>query len=352
MKFTKTAAALSVAAMLVMSACTTPASPSAGPTDTPQSASQAPSSEPTGSGGALNITMLPKNLGNPYFDQSTAGAKEAGDEIGAKVEEVGPADASPDSQVTYIETATQQKVSAVLVSANDADALCDSIKSAQAAGVKVITFDSDTNCRDLFINQVSVDGVATSLVEMIVDQTGGSGEIAILSATAQATNQNAWIEAVKKQLAEKPDIKLVDVVYGDDEDQKSFDETKALVSKYPDLKLIVAPTTVGIAAAARYISTSDKNGKVLVTGLGTPGSMKDFIASGTVKEFALWNPKDLGYLATYAAQALVEGKVTGKEGDTFTAGRLGDYTVGPNGEVPLGPAFKFNAENIDQFPWG
>ncbi|MCW5953278.1 MAG: rhamnose ABC transporter substrate-binding protein [Propionibacteriaceae bacterium] len=350
MKFTRTAVALSAAAMLVLGACTTPAAPST-PTET------APTDSPnTEAPAALTITMLPKNLGNPYFDQSTAGAQEAAAEIGATVTEVGPATGSADGQVSYVETATQQNVSAIIFSANDPDAMCDSLNAAVAAGIKVVTFDSDTGgcpeARQAFVNQVSVDGVAQTLVEMIADQTGGSGEVAWLSATAQASNQNAWIEATNAKLAsDHPDIKIVDTVYGDDDDQKSFDQTKALLAKYPDLKLIVAPTTVGIVAAARYISTSDRNGQVLVTGLGTPTSMKPYLESGTSTEFALWNPQDLGYLATFAAQALVNGDITGAEGDKFSAGRLGDYTVGAGGEIPLGPAFKFNASNIDQFNW-
>lgn len=348
MKYLKTAAGLAAAAMVLMSACTTP-----GGTQT-----SAPAPAPTTGGtsapapsGDIKMTILPKNLGNPYFETSTKGAEAAAKELGITTELVGPTEAAADAQVPYIQTATQQKVSAIQLSANDQTALCDSIKAAQAAGVKVVTFDSDApGCRDLFINQATSEGIAKVLVEMAVDQSGGSGEIAILSATANATNQNAWIAAMKTDLAANhPDIKLVDVVFGDDQDQKSFDETQALIQKYPNLKVIVSPTTVGVAAAARYVSTSDAKGKVLVTGLGTPNDMRAFVKDGTVKEFALWNPEDLGYLTTFAAAALVKGEITGAEGDKFTAGKLGEYTVGADQTVLLGDPYKFNAENIDNF---
>ena len=185
---------------------------------------------------------------------------------------------------------------------------------------------------------------------MIADQIGDSGEVAILSAAAAATNQNAWIELMKTDLADNhPDIKLVDTVYGDDDDQKSFDLTAALLADHPDLKGIISPTTVGIAAAARYLSTSDAKGKVALTGLGTPNQMRDYVEDGTVTEFALWNPGDLGYLAAFAAKALVDGDITGEEGDTFTAGDLGDFTVGADATVLLGDPFKFNADNIGDF---
>ena len=302
----------------------------------------------------LSFTMLPKNLGNAYFDTSTAGAKEAADEIGASLEEVGPETGSPDAQVSYINTAAQQGVSALLLSANDPEALCDAVDEARDADVKVITFDADTNpdCRDLFVNQATAEGIAAKQLELISEQIGGAGEIAILSASANATNQNAWIEMMESELDSNPDyadIELVDTVYGDDDDQKSFDQTEALLQNHPNLKGIISPTTVGIAAAARYLSDSEYKGKVALTGLGTPNQMRDFVKDGTVASFALWNPGDLGYLASFAAEALVNGDISGEEGDTFDAGKLGEFTVGADGVVLLGEPFTFDAENIDDF---
>jgi len=299
----------------------------------------------------LAITFLPKNLGNPYFDTSSAGAKEAIDEFGGTFAEVGPAEATPDSQVSYINTLTQQGVGAIAVSANDPEAICDALNEARDAGVKVVTFDSDTNpeCRDLFINQATAEGIAKVQIDLIADQIGDAGEIAILSASANATNQNAWIELMKKELENHPNITLVDTVYGDDDDQTSFDKTAALLQTHPNLKGIISPTTVGIAAAARYLSTSEYKGKVALTGLGTPNQMREYVEDGTVTAFALWNPADLGYLTAYAAKALIEGTITGEEGDSFEAGKLGDYEVGADGTVLLGDPYVFDADNIGDF---
>lgn len=305
-------------------------------------------------GGELSITMLPKNLGNPYFDTSTAGAEAAAEEIGASIEEVGPETASPDAQVSYINTVAQQGQDALILSANDPEALCDAIDEARSAEVKVVTFDADTSpeCRDLFVNQATAEGIAAKQLELISEQIGGEGEIAILSASANATNQNAWIEMMEAELADNPDysdIELVDTVYGDDEDQKSFDQTEALLQNHPDLKGIISPTTVGIAAAARYLSDSDAKGKVALTGLGTPNQMREYVENGTVESFALWNPGDLGALATYAAAALANGDISGEEGDTFEAGELGEFEVDADGVVLLGEPFTFNADNIGDF---
>ena len=311
------------------------------------------SSEGGGGGdGDLSITFVPKNLGNPYFDTSSAGAKEAIEEFDGTFAEVGPAEATPDAQVSYINTLTQQGVGAMAVSANDPEAICDALNEARDAGVKVVTFDSDTNpdCRDLFINQATAEGIAKVQVDLIADQIGGAGEIAILSASANATNQNAWIATMEEYLAsDYPDITLVDTVYGEDDDQTSFDKTAALLQTHPNLKGIISPTTVGIAAAARYLSTSEYKGKVALTGLGTPNQMREYVEDGTVTSFALWNPADLGYLASYAAKALIEGDITGEEGDSFDAGKLGEFEVGADGVVLLGDPFVFDADNIGDF---
>jgi rhamnose transport system substrate-binding protein len=308
----------------------------------------------SGSSGSTqaSVTFIPKNLGNPYFDTSDAGGKKAVAELGGTYSEVGPQQASPDAQAQYIDTEAQKRTSAIVISANDPEALGDSLTKARDAGTKVVTFDSDTNpkYRDLFVNQASADGIAKVEVDMIAQQIKDSGEVAILSASANATNQNTWIGIMKKDLAANhPGIKLVEVVYGNDDDQTSFDKTAALLQKHPNLKGIISPTTVGITAAARYLSKSDSKGKVALTGLGTPNQMREYVKDGTVTEFALWNPEDLGYLAAYAADALVKGDVKGTEGDKFKAGKLGEFTVGKNGEVVLGDPFRFNKSNIDKF---
>jgi rhamnose transport system substrate-binding protein len=142
---------------------------------------------------------------------------------------------------------------------------------------------------------------------------------------------------------------VVAKVYGDDDDTKSFQEAQGLMQAYPNLKGIISPTTVGIAATARYLSTSNYKGKVALTGLGLPNEMRPFVKDGTVKEFALWDPAQLGYVAAYAGKARADGSITGAAGDSFTAGELGQREVEEGGIVIVGPPTVFNAENIDEY---
>ena len=326
--------------------------------DESESSSSSAKTETQASAGAeikkgLKTVSIPKQLGNPYEETEHAGVDEALKELGGSNRISGPTDASASSQVSIINSAVQQKPDALIIAGNDPNAVAPALKQADTRGVKVVAMDSDVapDARTVFINQTSAPLIGQGQVELIAKQIGGKGEIAILSATANATNQNTWIKFMKEELAkpEYKDIKLVKTAYGDDDDQKSFQETQGLLQAYPNLKGIISPTTVGISAAARYLSSSPKKGKVKLTGLGTPNQMRKFVKDGTVEEFALWVPKDVGYLAGQAAAALASGTITGKEGESFTAGRLGERKIGADGEIILGPPTGFNESNIDEF---
>lgn len=349
-------AVLTAVLALGAAACggTTKSSVTSAPAEPSASSAAAASADPNAPiKPGLKLAFLPKQINNPYMTIVAKAGEEAAAEFQGEAKEVGPSDASASSQISYINTLTQQGHDAILISANDPNAVCGPLNQAREKGIKIVSYDSDAapECRDLFINQARSEEIGRSQIQLLAEMIGHKGEIAILSATANATNQNTWIEFMKDELTkpEYKDMELVKVAYGDDDDQKSFTETQGLLQAYPDLKGIISPTTVGVAAAARYISGSKYKGEVVLTGLGTPNQMRQFVKDGTVEKFALWNPKDLGYLASYAAAALVSGQITGAEGETFQAGRLGERTVGANGEIILGPPFTFEASNIDDF---
>ncbi len=336
---------LIVTVMLFLAAC---GNASGGSTSSGGSGSSSGSS-----GGSLNVAFLPKAINNPYFDTAASGGKSAAQALGGTFKQVGPSDASAAAQVPYINTLTEQHVSAIVVSANDPNALAPALKKAMSTGIKVVSFDSDVapDARQVFVNQANSEDIGRVEVQMLGKTINYTGDIAILSAASTATNQNTWIGFMKDELS-KPQYKnmhLVKIAYGNDDDQTSFQDTLGLIQAYPNLKGIISPTTVGIAAAARAIESVNKGGKVALTGLGTPNQMRKYVKDGTVAQFALWDPGQLGYLAYYTAAALVQGKITGKQGDTIDAGKLGKRTIGANGVVLLGPPTTFTKDNIDQF---
>ena len=299
--------------------------------------------------------FIPKDTVNPYEVIADHGGKLALTALGdTQVVSSGTQDTAA-AQEPAIQAATQAHAAGIVIAGNDPQAVCPALNQAQAAGTKIVAFDSDVSCRQLFINQADTETIGRSQVQLLAKLMGYKGQFAILSAASTATNQNAWIKYMKLEL-KKPEyknMKLVKIYYGNDNPAQSRQATVAMLQAYPNLKGIESPTTVGISSAAQYLSTSKYKKKVVLTGLGLPSQMKKYVHNGTVTAFALWNPENLGYLAGYAVSALADGTIKGTVGETFTAGKLGKYTIvkGPDGrpQVILGPPFTFTIKNVDKF---
>jgi rhamnose transport system substrate-binding protein len=355
----KLALALPIAATVAVAACSSSSSSSSTAASTAPSAPGASSAAASsgGSGGlktGLKVFVVPKNLGNSYFttadSANSGGAIAALDTLGETGTETSGTAATPASQIPAIQAAISKGANALILSATDPTALCPTLESAMKRGITVVTYDSDApTCRSMFINQASTAAIGTSEIDMLAKEIGDSGQIAIVSAAASATNQNAWIGYMKQELKKYPKMTLVSTVYGNDDPTTATQVTQGLLEQYPNLKGIISPTTVGIAAAAAVLDNPKYRGKIALTGLGTPDEMKKYVADGTVKEFELWNPASLGYLAAYAAVELASGKITGAAGQSFVAGKLGNFTVGADNTVLLGPPYVFTSANISQF---
>jgi len=266
---------------------------------------------------------------------------------------VGPANADASGQVTFIKNLIQQHVDAIAISADDPNVIAPALEQAEAHGIKVVSYDSDTlpAARSVFINQANSEAIGRVEIQIIGREIGYKGQIAIISGAATATNQNTWIGWMKKELAlpKYKNMSLVTIDYGNDDVALSTTEAQGLLAKYPNLRGIVAPTTVGIKAAAQVVTVQNKIGKVIVTGLGTPNDMRKYVLNGAVPDFALWDVGHLGYLAEMTAHQLVAGTLKAKVGATYTAGMLGKYTIGAGGVVLLGPPTEFTKANINNF---
>ncbi len=300
-----------------------------------------------------------KNTGNPYGEKQMEGFAEGIREQGHEAILRAPDQPTAEAQIQIIEQLIAQRVTSISITGNDFDALQPALTQARNQGITVLSADSAVNpaSRQVHVNQADSEMIGRTLIQAAYDMAGGAGEIAILSATSQASNQNLWIEWMQTELEENPgkyaDLELVRIAYGDDLRDKSVSETEGLLASFPDLKVIIAPTTVGIAAAGRVITDRGLIGEVFVTGLGLPSEMAEYIDNGACPYMFLWNPIDVGYLTAYAATALAEGEITGAAGDTFPAGRLGTFEVVPAGdggtEILLGAPFRFDPSNIDEW---
>ncbi|MDZ5699689.1 rhamnose ABC transporter substrate-binding protein [Chelativorans sp. M5D2P16] len=301
----------------------------------------------------VKIALVVKSLGNGFFDAAAKGAEEAAEEIGdVEIIYTGPTSATAEGQIEIVNSLIAQQVDAIAISANDPDALVPVLKKAMARGITVISWDSGVapEGREVHLNPSDTDLIGETIIKLAADYLPDGGDVAILSASSTATNQNAWIDAARQVLPEKfPDINLVAVVYGDDDSVKSTNEAKGLIASYPDLDAIIAPTTVGVVSAAQVVTDMDLIGEINVTGLALPSEFKQFIDNGASQAVALWNPIDLGYSAVYLAHSLATDQVEAEPGATLSIGRVGEVTLDENNAAAMAPPFQFDESNIDEF---
>jgi len=307
----------------------------------------------------LKIAHIPKLGTIGYFQAADKGVQRACKELKATCAYKGPTEITAAAQVKEINAAVQGGYNVLIVAANDKDALVPALKAAMKKGVTVVTYDSDVAQagRSVFVNQASSQGIGQALAKSASDLAGGKGDIAILSTTADATNQNVWIKYMKEELAAKyPDVKVVATAYGNDKPEDSTTETQGLIQKNPTIKVIVAPTSVGIVAAAKYVSGSASKGKVFVTGLGLPNDMKTYIKDGSGAQASLWDVENFGYVAVQVANSIKNGKAKVTVGSVIKSGAgdkgLKERTViqgAVGNELILGPATVFTKDNVDSF---
>ncbi len=301
----------------------------------------------------VKIALVVKALGIGFFDAANKGAQEAAKELGdVDIIYTGPTSTTAEGQIEVINSLIAQRVDAIAVSANDKDALVPALKKAMDRGIKVISWDSGVapEGRMMHLNPSSNPLIGNMIVKLAADQLpDGKGDVAILSATSTSTNQNTWIEEAKKVLPNYPGVNIVATVYGDDLADKSYRETQGLIQSYPNLKAIIAPTSVGIVAAAQAVEDAKKTGQINVTGLGLPSEMAGHVKAGSSKSFAIWNPIDLGYSATMIAYNLVKGKAEAKPDGEIPMGRMGKVKLDANSEGAMADPFVYDAKNVDEF---
>ena len=309
-----------------------------------------------------DLVLLPKFIGILVFDQAHNGAREAHEELGnpGTLEFIGPTpENSVAGQIEIVTTATTQGQDGIMISNNAGDQIAPAAVAAREAGLTVVTWDSQIPSAEgeqVFVAQVDFDETGVVMADMALNILGSDGgDFAVLSATPDAANQNSWIAAMQNALEDDKyaALNLVDIVYGDDQSEKSYNQALALIDKYPDLKLLMAPTTVGIAAASKALQDEDLCDEIKVSGLGLPAEMVSFTLNGCAPEFALWSFVDLGYLTYYVTYLIATGQLEAAEGESFEAGRMGTYTIHKDPtrdqglRVLMGPFTVYDKDNVE-----
>ncbi|MBJ7284757.1 MAG: substrate-binding domain-containing protein [Akkermansiaceae bacterium] len=298
----------------------------------------------------LTIALLPKSKGNQYFVTCEKGARAAADELNAELKFDGPINSDPAKQNEIVENWITDGVDVIAAACENKDSISTALIKAQAAGIKVVTYDADANtdARSFFVNQATAQGIGEQLMDTAARLTGEEGEFAIITGTLTASNLNEWIKYIKeRQAAKYPNMKLVDIKPCDDQKDKAQQEATNLLSAYPNLKAIIGVCSPAVPGTAEAVKQAGKAGTVKVLGLGLPSENKTYVKEGVTQAVILWNVEQLGYLSVMAGAAVAKGELVAGAKE-FNAGKLGKIeVVGDN--IVLGKPFVFTKENIDQF---
>lgn len=338
--------AVTVLAALCAAGCTSPSDSGAGAPAAPPGGAEQP-------GARIRLGMMPKSKGIPYFNACQRGAQEAADELGdVELTWDGPSEDRSEAQSQMLESWLLRGFDAIAVACNDPNQIAGVLKKARDEGITVVTYDADADAaassRQFFVNQASVEALAKALVDEMAEQVGSNAELGVVSSSATAPNQKAWLDAMAAYMAqEHPGLKIVVTEYAAENQKLSTEKAQSILKAYPRVKGIWGMTSVAFPGAAEAVKNAGKAGQVAVVGLGTPDGMREYVKEGVVKSVVLWNPIDLGYLTVYVARAVRKGELN--PGDsTLSAGRLGEVEV-KGSEVLLGEPMRFTSDNIDDF---
>jgi rhamnose transport system substrate-binding protein len=298
---------------------------------------------------SLTVSVLPKSLGNPYFEDCRRGAQEAAQELGFSLRWDGPERSDPDRQVELVERWTRERAPVVAVSVESSPRLTPVLRAARAEGVRVLTWDSDAaaDARDFTIVHATPEAVAHALSFEVGRILGARGRFAAITSTLDAPNQRAWIAEFKARMArDHPGLELVDVRACHDLMDEAEREARALLAAWSDLRAIVGFCSPAVPGAAAAVKAERRSG-VRLTGVSLPSLCRKHIQEGVVESVIMWNTRNLGYLVGIASQGLAAGSLQ-RGAASFRAGRLGTVVVAGD-EIRLGRCHIVTKGNLDSF---
>lgn len=309
--------------------------------------------------GKPKIVYIPQSMGNAYFQPISDGFKSQADALGFDYQETGPSSSDANSQIPFIDSAIQNHVAAIAISPNDPNSEVPALKRAIAAGIKVISVNSPIGAggANATINPVDFSKVGPYLADLTSGLINAKGKYAILSAAQTAVGQNQWIADLKSYTAAHKDsfgrMSLETIVYGNDDPDRSATVMQGLLTNNTDLAAVISPTAAGLPAAAKVLSQSPKKGKLALTGLALPNSMKPYVQDGTVTKFALWDPKPEGVLGAALLMAMIQNKITANDSHVYANASVTadgkSYTLDDKGVVNAGELITFDKSNIGNY---
>lgn len=241
------------------------------------------------------IAFVPKVMGQAWWDYVQKSVESWSSEAGIDVIYKGPTEIDAAAQVQIMTDLVNQGVDILCFSPNDPDA-CEAIcKQARDKGIIVIATEaSGMKNVDYDVEAFDETGMGAFLMDELAKQMGEKGKYVTMVGSLTMESQNNWADAaIAEQEKKYPDMTYLDpparLVDNSDADE-AYNQTKQLLTQYPDVTGICGTGSFDAPGAARAIEEMGLTGKVFAISVALPSEVGNYLENGTLQSVALWDP--------------------------------------------------------------
>ncbi|MGH7170518.1 MAG: substrate-binding domain-containing protein, partial [Gemmataceae bacterium] len=185
----------------------------------------------------------------------------------------------------------------------------------------------------------------------LADHPAG-GDAVFMAASPTTVNHREQIAAMKALMASNPKYEVIKpgkTYYVNDDVTQSYNTMVNIMQAQPNVRFMLSGSGVSVPAAQQAIVATGRAGKVWAAGACLPSDCKKFLDDGSAKEFMIWDPSQLGYMAAYAAHLIKRKTFLPKPGAELKIEGLGNFKVMANNVVDLNRPIFLTKENVSQY---
>ncbi len=260
------------------------------------------------------IALISKGFQQQYWQAVKQGADKAAKDFNVRVTFEGPdTEEQVSHQIDMLASALANQPDAIGLAALDSQAAIPLLSKAKKEGIPSIAFDSGVDS-DIPVTTATTNNIAAAALaaDKMAQLIGNKGQIAVVAHSQTSSTgvdrRDGFVNQIKKAY---PNIKIVTIQYGDGDQLKSTEVTRAILTSYPHLVGIFGTnegSAIGVINAVREAKVKG----VVIVGFDSGKAQIDAIRSGLEAGATTQNPVGIGYETVKAAVKAIKGEVLPK----------------------------------------
>jgi ribose transport system substrate-binding protein len=257
--------------------------------------------------------LVTTNTKIPYWQEAAEGLRAAARDVGVKSEMVGPDTYDPKAEKEEFMSLLHRKITpaGILVSAADPEMMREAIDASAAAGIPVVTIDSDSP-KSKRLTFIGTDNYLAGQMsgELLAKELNGKGSVVLYTIPGQG-NLDERLEGFKRVLARNPGIKILQVINIAGDPTKAFDGTQSLIEKGktpPDA--FVCLEALSCIEVANVLDRAGLRGKTVIA-MDTAEGTLNWMSKGMIRATIAQKPFTMAYFATRVLDGFHHDKPTG-----------------------------------------